>query len=371
MRKVVSKSEVAHLWANKAQEEAYTSSRNFSFRNENLYSYSTCIASIKEDGKKYNDKTVILCSVKNYSNTTNEHYRHRYQAIDNLRYRVIQVYSLGYYGDCNLRDSLQYFIDEYNTELKRLQKARTNLHVGQLGSDLRTMKEFVEYFSEELEQAKERASTYDLALTNLLKQFEAICEGHEEHSDYFHAKYQAGYQKAQEQAEKREAKRKERDAELFATWEKRRIEREEKERIEKEKEEKYIAENNIVRLWHNFEKDSEGKEVTEWHINSYVIPNNSKYCLEESYIDYNCLLRYNASKNEIETSLGLSFSLDLCKAMYERIVKEGTFKTASYGLDNFAGHYPIHSFDGKLLIIGCHKIPYFEILYIAGLLNWE
>ena len=68
MRKVVTPSEVAHLWAHKSQSEATTQGRNFYFYNYQIYSYGShfVIACHGHDNK-------VLFTTRSYSNTTAKH----------------------------------------------------------------------------------------------------------------------------------------------------------------------------------------------------------------------------------------------------------------------------------------------------------
>ena len=69
MKKVFSKPEdVAHLWANRHQDEARTSGGNFYFNGDIIYSYGSHfpIARIMEDG-------TVMFTLRTYSNTTAKH----------------------------------------------------------------------------------------------------------------------------------------------------------------------------------------------------------------------------------------------------------------------------------------------------------
>jgi hypothetical protein len=73
MKKVFSdQSKVAHLWANKVQDEATNSGRSFFFNRETIYSYGHHFPIAKhvqdQDGKDY-----VLFTERGYSNTTSKH----------------------------------------------------------------------------------------------------------------------------------------------------------------------------------------------------------------------------------------------------------------------------------------------------------
>jgi hypothetical protein len=71
MRTVVDKRELAHLWANQAQEHARTQTGNFYFEGPSIYSYGSHfeIARIVE----YRGKKAVLYSPRTYSVTTSSH----------------------------------------------------------------------------------------------------------------------------------------------------------------------------------------------------------------------------------------------------------------------------------------------------------
>lgn len=72
MRHVISKEEVAAAWVSMDRDHAKTPTRNFWFNSEDeLYSYSTCIASRIETPKGKARKTVMFITTHNYSVTTN------------------------------------------------------------------------------------------------------------------------------------------------------------------------------------------------------------------------------------------------------------------------------------------------------------
>lgn len=70
MKKVVSGEQVAHLFANKLQTEAYTQTRNFYFYGDRIYSYGShfCIA-------RFIDNNTLLFTERQYSVTTSQHIR--------------------------------------------------------------------------------------------------------------------------------------------------------------------------------------------------------------------------------------------------------------------------------------------------------
>ena len=80
MKKVVSPSEVAHLFANQLQSEATTQGRNFYFYGNSIYSYGShfCIA-------KFVDNFNLLFTERSYSNTTAKHINHVRHATSHIK----------------------------------------------------------------------------------------------------------------------------------------------------------------------------------------------------------------------------------------------------------------------------------------------
>lgn len=70
MRKVVSKSEVAHMWANQHQDEARVSGGNFYFYGATIFSYGSHFPIASFDKK---DSDVVFFTTDGYSHTTSKH----------------------------------------------------------------------------------------------------------------------------------------------------------------------------------------------------------------------------------------------------------------------------------------------------------
>ena len=70
MKKVVNKQQVAHLWANKLQNEARTPTNNLYFHNDTIYSYGSHFPIAKHIERGGENK--ILFTLKSYSNTTSK-----------------------------------------------------------------------------------------------------------------------------------------------------------------------------------------------------------------------------------------------------------------------------------------------------------
>lgn len=113
MKKVVSPSEVAHLFANQLQSEATTSGRNFYFYNKSIYSYGIhfCIA-------KFVDENTLLFTERGYSNTTAKHINHVYHATSHIK----KIYCADPIGshDTNFKA----WLSQAETNIEKLKNAR-------------------------------------------------------------------------------------------------------------------------------------------------------------------------------------------------------------------------------------------------------
>ena len=103
---------VAHLFANKIQEEARTQTKNLFFYNEKIYSYGHhfCIA------KHYNNK--LLFTLRGYSNTTCKHINH----VNNASSHIEKIYC--YYPDGTHEQNFTAWINEAEKYIDKLANAR-------------------------------------------------------------------------------------------------------------------------------------------------------------------------------------------------------------------------------------------------------
>lgn len=134
MKKVVSPSEVAHLWANKVQSEARTSSYNFYFEGDTIYSYGRHFPiAIHKDG-------FVLFTKRRYSNTTAKHISCVAQASSHLK----KVYCY------NPHDAISSNLSKWNDDIKaiihQMQKARKKeLYFDKIQSLQNEAKEYCKY----------------------------------------------------------------------------------------------------------------------------------------------------------------------------------------------------------------------------------
>lgn len=118
MKKVFSdQSKVAHLWANKEQDEATNQGRSFYFWKETIYSYGRHFPIAKhvqdQTGNDY-----ILFTERGYSNTTAKHISITYMACRNSEI----VYCCS--PDNNHESNFKYWFDLIEAEINKLAKAR-------------------------------------------------------------------------------------------------------------------------------------------------------------------------------------------------------------------------------------------------------
>jgi hypothetical protein len=118
MKKVFSdQSKVAHLWANKEQDEATNQGRSFFFNRETIYSYGRHFPIAKhvqdQAGNDY-----ILFTERGYSNTTSKHISITRGACRNSE--VVYCYN----PDNGHESNFKYWFDEIEAEINKLAKAR-------------------------------------------------------------------------------------------------------------------------------------------------------------------------------------------------------------------------------------------------------
>lgn len=148
MKKVFSRPEdVAHLWANRHQDEARTSGGNFYFNGDTIYSYGSHfpIARIMEDG-------TVMFTLRTYSNTTAKHISIASSACS-WRPKVY-CYTISAYKDIanwdhkSSFDAWQRHIEE---NLKSLARARKpEKYIGAIQGIQEDVKKYADYFGVEI-----------------------------------------------------------------------------------------------------------------------------------------------------------------------------------------------------------------------------
>jgi hypothetical protein len=118
MKKVFSdQSQVAHLWANKVQDEATNQGRSFYFWKETIYSYGRHFPIAKhvqdQGGNDY-----ILFTERGYSNTTSKHIAITRGACRN--YDIVYCYS----PESSHQENFKYWFNEIEAEINKLARAK-------------------------------------------------------------------------------------------------------------------------------------------------------------------------------------------------------------------------------------------------------
>lgn len=116
MKKVVDNSTVAHLWANRIQDEATNPQRNFWFEKDYIYSYGRHFPIARH----YNG--VVLFTTRGYSNTTNKHIYLVKRAASGLK--IVECHDVTAYGDYSHNDNIKQFIVNIEGLLVKLAKAK-------------------------------------------------------------------------------------------------------------------------------------------------------------------------------------------------------------------------------------------------------
>lgn len=118
MKKVFSdQSKVAHLWANKQQDEATNQGRSFYFWKDTIYSYGRHFPIAKHVQDQAGNE-FILFTERGYSNTTAKHISITYMACRNSEI----VYCCN--PDNSHESNFKYWLDLIDTEINKLAKAR-------------------------------------------------------------------------------------------------------------------------------------------------------------------------------------------------------------------------------------------------------
>lgn len=118
MKKVFSdQSKVAHLWANKQQDEATNQGRSFYFWKDTIYSYGRHFPIAKHVQDQAGNE-FILFTERGYSNTTAKHISITYMACRNSEI----VYCCN--PDNSHESNFKYWLDLIDNEINKLAKAR-------------------------------------------------------------------------------------------------------------------------------------------------------------------------------------------------------------------------------------------------------
>ena len=136
MKKVVSPSEVAHLFANQLQDEARTPTGNLYFYGTFIHSYGShfCIA-------RFVDDRTLLFTERSYSNTTAKHISYVWRATSH-KDRILCAHPAGSH-----EQNFNYWINEAEAITSKLQNARKpEIYLTQLNNLKYKVDRYKQYF---------------------------------------------------------------------------------------------------------------------------------------------------------------------------------------------------------------------------------
>jgi hypothetical protein len=117
MKKVFSSSsDIAHLFANKLQEEARTSNNSFFFRNNTIYSYGYHFPIAKHI--EFKGVQALLFTLRKYSNTTAKHINYVSQATNHLN----KIYCA--HPEAPHEDNFKFWLEQCQEICNKLAKAK-------------------------------------------------------------------------------------------------------------------------------------------------------------------------------------------------------------------------------------------------------
>lgn len=308
MKKVVSESEVAHLWANQVQDEARKSNNSFYFNGRTIYSYGSHfpIAVLDEQ-----DNNICYFTTRTYSSTTSGHIstvRHASSHKTHIYCKNPDEALRGYHAN-NIAD----FEANARSIAQSLPNSRKpEIYLHKIAQERELLKKYAEHFKLDLTDA-----IYKLA--------------------YIWIESKDGGNKASEE---------ERKANEIA-----RIEREKREAERLERQAKEHKSN--VSKWRKF-------------ADKYSMQRATLYSRCE-LVDY---LRFNHVTNRIETSQGVEIPLEYAKKFYLQVLETVTNGKCELCGTDFLSRYEIKDINKNFIRIGCHKITIKEIKALAKKLNW-
>lgn len=174
MRKVVDKHTVAHMWANKKQDEARTSTSNLYFNGDTIYSYGRHFPIAKHVDNGRGDSAVLF-TTRSYSSTTAQHISIVRSACSHLN----RIY-------CYSPDELKSVnFDHYRTEIesiatKLVRAKKPEIYLNEIDQVSATARKYAEFWGvpipESLQEAMNISSKDSYAGYNERKQAAALIE---------------------------------------------------------------------------------------------------------------------------------------------------------------------------------------------------
>jgi hypothetical protein len=306
MRKVVSESEVAHLWANQLQDEARKSNNSFYFNGYTIYSYGRHfpIATIDEQ-----DNYIVYFTTRSYSNTTSGH---KY-TVERASSHKTKIYcknpdeaARGYHAN-NIAD---FEATARNIAQKLPNSRKPEIYLNQIAQERSTLKKYAERFKLDLESVPTLA--------------------------FIWIESKDGGTQATEQ---------ERKANELA-------------RIEREK-------NEAIRNAELLAKHK--KDLIKWrsYKDNFSISRTQFY--SRTGLDY---LRFNHVTNRIETTQNVEIPLEIAKRFYKQVLETVASGKCEICGTEFMNKYEIRDVNKEFIRVGCHKITIKEIKALAKKMGW-
>jgi len=276
MKTVVSPSEVAHLWANKVQDNARNSNNTIFFRDETIYSYGYHFPIAKHIINEQGDQAVLF-TTRSYSNTTAKHIGKVHSACSHTR--IIRVPR----PDDTFSSNVEVMIKEGRLALRGIETARKpEKYISAALVWYERIKEYADFLGRD-------ADLYTICnYNNDFTDFERIVTSESAKEEFVIAE-------------------RERKAKIKA-------------QVEQEHAEQLIE-------WLNF------KTHTLYNRNGR---------------DY---LRYNATKDRLETSQGVELPSAIARELQTRL-RNGELTVGEKIL-----YYNVAHVDDKVLKVGCHTFP--------------
>lgn len=138
---------VAHVWAQRSQEEGRSHNGNFSFSGDTLYSYSTPIGKFVEVPEK---GYAVLVTSRRYSRTTSgKHMPALHRALSSEGYRnEFEVPCVAPHGPSDHAANLAHLVNEFEDRANKALRARDDWRLGRLDDDLVEAAKRVERYAE-------------------------------------------------------------------------------------------------------------------------------------------------------------------------------------------------------------------------------
>ncbi len=379
---------VEHRWAHQipngnTKKLEYGGNSNFHYSGNRLYSYSTVIAQLFH----YDKGPVVFINTRSYSDTTHKHQRAARYATNHMKQFVVRgtvssAFGLFYTGrgwsgydslDSAIEHNIVGIIDQLTDFLKKVSQPGAKLTRGDynahlaLRNEINELLEYTDKSRKELLAAWINCTKYNevwtLAFSNAENNFLHMYVNAVRKGDKFY-----DFEDIEAEWNRQEAITQRRRAGAQRAAETRRANDEERRRLariemqlvlKRSKYENVLEEfgvstpEEVLQLW----RDSKISQLP----NHQTSPEDARKLFE--------VTRLRIVDDEVRTSRGASVPIDLDK--FTIIMSCVARKSDVGALVSRIGHYSKVSYDYDLneLQVGCHRIPFEELQYIANQLN--